>query len=99
MKENLYDEYFILVEKEKEITLLKDKMREAILIDMSKRKVDKEVHALGSFTIAKLKRWTYSEKVKTLEQKYKASKAKEESTGVATYTDVDSLKVTPSKTF
>ncbi len=93
----MYEEYAQIVEQESEIKLLKEKFRKAIMVDMVKRGVEKEVHNLGQFTVTKLKKWTYPEIVEKLQDKYKAAKAKAESTGEATYIEEESLRFTSIK--
>jgi hypothetical protein len=53
--------------------------------------------AVGKFTIAKLKTWTYTPRVAELEEEYKAQKAEEESTGDATFVEKPSLRFTKIK--
>jgi hypothetical protein len=42
--------------------------------------------------VARLKKWVYSDEVTEANEAWKAMKAKEESCGIATYTEVESLK-------
>ncbi len=52
---------------------------------------------VGKFTVTRLKTWTYPEKVIELGDKFKAAKAKSESTGDATYIEKESLRFTQIK--
>jgi len=97
--QSLYKEYMQLVEQEKEITLLKNKMRDTILKDMTTREVVSEDHDEGKFTVSYLKKWKYSDKVVAMEDKLKAAKAKEQSTETATYTEEPSLRFTLKELF
>ena len=53
--------------------------------------------SVGKFSIATLKEWTYTDKVTELEEEYKARKAKEQSTGEATFQEKPSLRFTQIK--
>ena len=64
---------------------------------MQERGENKHEHALGGFTISPRKIWTYTEKVAELSEELKAQKAKEESTGDATYVEEPQLRFTKSK--
>jgi hypothetical protein len=94
---NIYDEYATLDSKIKQLTSLKDELKANIIEDMVARNQDKAEMAVGSFTIAKLKTWTYTKKVAELEEEYKARKAQEESTGDATFVEKPSLRFTQIK--
>ena len=94
---SLYEEYAVLDSKIKDLTIAKDTLKSMILEDMASRKEDKAETAVGSFTIAKLKTWTYTKKVAELEEEYKARKAQEESTGDATFVEKPSLRFTQLK--
>ena len=89
---DIYEEYAILDAKEKALKASKDILRVEILKDMIARGVEKEKHSLGGFSVAKLKSWTYPEKVAELNEKFKTAKAKAESNGDATFTESDSLR-------
>jgi hypothetical protein len=88
----LYEEYAILDAQIKELEYKKDVLRVNILTDMVGLEQDKVETSVGSFSIAKLKRWTYPKKVLDLGEKFKAEKAKAESTGEATFTEQESLR-------
>ena len=88
----MYNEYAILESQIKALTLKKEEMRGEILLDMIKRGVKKEEHALGSFSRSTTKSWTYPEDVVKLGDKFKAAKAKSESTGEATYEESDTFR-------
>lgn len=57
----------------------------------------KYANPLGSFSVTPLKKWSYPAKTLALGEKFKAQKAKDESTGDATYTEELSLRFIPIK--
>ena len=89
---DLYSEYGILDAQIKELETKKESLRKFILEDMQKKGEDKKDTDFGKFTIAKTRKWEYSEKVSELSEKYKALKAKEESCGIATCVESEILK-------
>ena len=93
----LYEEYALIDAQMKDLEGKKETLRVHILKMMSDKELDKVETPFGSFTIARLKKWVYSDKVTDLNEKYKALKAKEESTGDATYTEQESLRFTQAK--
>jgi hypothetical protein len=97
MKDNLFEEYAILDSKIKELTNQRDEVKIQILETMVECGEEKISTSVGSFAIAKLKTWTYTDKVAELEEEYKAQKAEEESTGDATFVEKPSLRFTAIK--
>lgn len=93
----MYEEYAVLTSEIEKLTQKKDILKEEILMDMVQRGTDKESHNLGKFTISMLKKWTYTQKTEDLAEKLKTQKAKEESTGEATFEEKESLRFTPIK--
>lgn len=93
----MYEEYAILNDQIKMLTKKKDGIKEQIIADMISRDTIKEEHGLGKFTISYRKTWTYSEKTQKMEEKLDAVKAKEQSTGDASYVENESLVFTPAK--
>ncbi len=94
---NTYEEYAILDAQIKALTGQKDLLKAKIIEDMVARGEENASTAVGKFTITNLKTWTYTDKVTELEEKFKAQKAKEESTGDATFTEKQSLRFTMLK--
>lgn len=92
-----FELYAIIDAQIKELTKEKDELKEKIIQDMVARGEEKEATPFGNFALAKLKTWTYTEKVKELEEEYKARKAQEESTGEATFEIKPSLRFTGIK--
>ena len=93
----LFEEYAVLDSQIKALTAKKDELRADIIDDMMQRNENKAETPLGSFTVAILKTWTYTKKVAELEEEYKARKAKEESTGEASFVEKPSLRFTQLK--
>ena len=96
MNEQIFDEYAVLDAQIKLLTSQKDKLKVKILEDLESE--EKTVNlAVGKFTVASVKSWTYTDKVAELEEEFKAQKAKEQSTGEATYEEKPSLRFTQIK--
>lgn len=94
---NLYEEYASVDAQIKALELKKEQLRPHIIQMMIDDGIDKLETALGKFSITKLKKWVYSEAVNELADKLKAAKAREESTGDATFEETDSLRFTAAK--
>lgn len=94
---SLYDEYASIEAKIKELDAQKDQLRGLILKQMTENGQDAIETAVGKFSITRLKTWTYPEKVLAIGEKFKAEKAKAESTGDATYVEKESLRFTGVK--
>lgn len=94
---NLYDEYAALDSQIKALETKKEQLRPHIVQMIIDQGADKIETALGKFTITQLKKWTYSDKVEQMADKLKAQKAKEESTGDATFEETPSLRFTLAK--
>ena len=93
----MYEQYALLDAQIKDLTNKKNELKVEILQDMIARGVESEKNTLGKFTISLLKKWEYTDNVKELNEQYKTAKAREESTGDATYVEEESLRFTPSK--
>lgn len=94
---NLYEEYALLKSKMTELEVKEAELRTKILEEMVEKGEEKIETAMGSFKKATLKKWTYTPKVAELEEEFKAQKAKEQSTGDATFVEQPSLRFTPVK--
>jgi len=97
MQQNTYEEYAIIDAKIAELEAQKAPLRVKILEEMVDRGEKKVETPFGSFSVSPRKTWTYTEKVSEAEEKFKALKAKEESTGDATFTETPSLRFTQVK--
>lgn len=93
----MYEEYAVLTAQIKTLTEKKNKINAEILEDLVEQGMESTSTSFGKFTVSKLKSWTYTDKVKELEEEYKAQKASEESTGIATFEEKPSLRFTPVK--
>lgn len=94
---NLYEQYALLKSKMTELENQEAELRTKILEEMVEKGEEKIETAMGSFKKATLKKWTYTDKVAELEEEFKAQKAKEQSTGEATFVEQPSLRFTPVK--
>jgi hypothetical protein len=88
-----FEEYAVLDAQIKMLTAQKEALRDRLVEVVH----DKTETDYGTFSISHLKKWTYPEKVVELGEKFKAAKAKAESTGEATYEVEPSLRFTPIK--
>lgn len=61
----------------------KKALREEIVEDFKKKGIEKMDSEFGSFTVCKKKSWKYSAKIKSLEDKVKIEKSKEQKKGIA----------------
>lgn len=95
--QTLYDQYAVINAQIASLTAEKDVLKDKILAEMKASGETRVNTGVGSFVIAKLKSWTYPEKVLAIGEKFKAEKAKAESTGDATYVETDSLRFTMLK--
>lgn len=89
---NTFEEYGILDAQIKHLELQKAGLRDKIIAEMIEKGEKKSETGVGSFTISMLKTWKYTSKVEELSEKLKATKAKEESCGDATFTEKESLR-------
>lgn len=94
---SIYDRYALLDAKIKDLTNQKDEIKVQILEEMVSSELQNMSTPVGKFAISKLKSWTYTEAVEEKTEELKALKAKEESTGDATYEEKPSLRFTGMK--
>jgi len=97
MLTKVYEDYAVLDAKIKELNNQKDTLKTQILEELIESDDKSIITAVGKFTLSNLKTWTYTNKVLELEEKFKASKAKEQSTGDATFEEKPSLRFTAIK--
>ena len=97
MEQNLYEEYGIIDAQIKALTAQKDEIKDKIVSELEESGQTNVDTSVGKFTLAKIKTWTYTEKVSALEEAFKAQKAKEQSTGDATFEEKSSLRFTQFK--
>ena len=94
---NLYSEYATLDAQIAALEMKKEQLRPHIIkmmLDEGAKSLDIGV---GKFSVGVRKVWKYTEKITELTDKLKAAKAKEESTGEATFDEVDQLRYTAAK--
>ena len=94
---NLYEDYAVIDAQMKVLEGKKDELRVLILKDMVDNKQEAIETSVGKFSVTKLKTWTYPDEVIAIGDKFKAEKAKAESTGDATYVEKESLRFTQIK--
>ena len=92
MEEKTLEKYAVLDTQIKMLTRQRDDLKVEILEELLQKEEKTVSIAIGKFTIANLKSWTYTPKVAELESLYKAQKATEESTGDATFVEKPSLR-------
>lgn len=95
--ETILESYALLDAQIKALTIEKEEMRDRIILEMKEAGEDKVDSSIGKFSIAKLKTWTYPEKIVQMGENFKAAKAKAESTGDATYEEKESLRFVANK--
>ncbi len=94
---NNYEQYAVIDAQIKALENQKEELRNDILNDMKEKGEEAVETGVGKFTVARRKTWVYPEKVTDLGDKFKAAKAKAESTGEATFTEEESLRFTQIK--
>lgn len=94
---NIYEQYALLEAKLAEIETQKEELRSKILEQMIERDEEKIETAVGSFKKATLKTWTYTKKYNGMKEDLEELKAKEQSTGDATFVEKASLHYSPIK--
>lgn len=87
-----YTKYAELDAQIKALEAEKDEVKGLILSEMVESGQEAVETDVGKFTVTRLKTWTYPEAVTELGDKFKAAKAKAESTGDATYVEKESLR-------
>lgn len=93
----MYEKYAILQARIDELEAQKGSMRVLMLKDMLDRQVTKETTLLGTFSVTTTKKWKYPESVTKLEDEFKLVKAKSQTTGEATYDELQGIKFNPIK--
>ncbi len=94
---NLYEEYAQVQAEIDALELKKSQLRPHITQMMIDQGMDKMEFALGKFSVSPKKTWTYSDHVLELTENLKAEKAREESTGEATFEEAPVLRFTAAK--
>jgi len=97
MSQSLYQSYADVELQIKELTKVKESLREEILKGMLADGNDKLQNEVGSFTVSKLKKWSYPPEVMSLGTQFEIAKEVAKNEGVATYTEEPSLRFTIAK--
>lgn len=91
---NLYALYSALDRELKKLEEEKETLRSQIISDLQSQSVDKVETDYGTFTVAHRVSYTYTDKVKALEEKVKLAKVKEEQKGLAEAKETQYLRYT-----
>lgn len=97
MNGGILEEYAAVQAEIDALELKKSQLRPFIMEKMVEDGVTKMEFALGKFSFSPKKTYTYSEKVIEMSEELKAQKAKEESTGEATFEETQILRFTAAK--
>jgi hypothetical protein len=92
MQEKKMEDYAVLDAQIKLLTAQKDELKAEILQEIVASGEKTAQIAVGKFSVATIKTWTYTPKVVELGEQLKAQKASEESTGDATCVEKPSLR-------
>lgn len=96
-KATIYEDYAVLDAQIRVLIEQKNKVKEDILEELAEGGETTVETAVGKFTVSNIKTWKYTDKVYELEEKFKAQKATEQSTGDATFEEKPSLRFTGIK--
>lgn len=94
---SIHEEYALIESEIAALEVKKGQLRTVILQQMVEKGQNKIETAVGSFTVSKLKKWSYPKWVTDLGDEFKSAKAKAESTEEATYEENESLRFTTLK--
>ncbi len=83
MKQDLLKKYVEINQKYADITAMRESLREEIVKDMRKNKMEKVETDFGSFTVATKTNWTYTKAVEAIKEKLKIAQVKEQQKGLA----------------
>lgn len=97
MVSNLFSEYASVEAQIVALELKKEQLKPHIIKMMKDQGQDKEDIGVGKFSLGIRRIWTYPEYVMDIGEKFKAAKAKAESTGEAELEEVDQLRYTSAK--
>lgn len=89
--------YAQLKSEAKRIDFALKELAPLILKEMAEADLDKVPTSLGNFSVKKMKKWTYSEKVEEIKLALDERKADEEATGTATFTEMPILEFRENK--
>ena len=92
-----YEAYALLDAEIKQLEERTERLRVEILQEMISAGEEKVDTAVGKFSVMRLKKWVYPDHVLDIGDKFKAAKAKAESTGEATCEESQALRFTNIK--
>lgn len=95
--QSLYEEYAQLEAEIGALESKKEQLRPMILKQMVENGLESMKTALGSFSVTKMKVWTFPPRIVEMEETFKAEKEKAKSTEEATYVEKESLRFTQIK--
>ncbi|MCK5017879.1 MAG: hypothetical protein KAS32_12520 [Candidatus Peribacteraceae bacterium] len=97
MNNSKLEEYAVIDAQIKHLTKQKDELKLGVIEELIQSGENSVTIAVGQFTLANLKTWTYTPKCKEMEEQFKAQKAMEQSTGDATFEEKSSLRFSAVK--
>lgn len=97
MEKTLLKKYVEIRTRREELEAQEGELRTDIVNAMQRSGQEKIVGDLGSFTVATKSKWTYSPKVKKLEDAVKIEKQKEQEKGIALSEETNYLLFKPVK--
>lgn len=97
MNTEIIKEYAELKIEEKRVKARLEELAPDVKAEIVAAEVDKLPTSLGTFTIKKVKKWSYSETTKQLEADLKARKAMEEAEGIAEFMVQDQMEFREAK--
>lgn len=95
MQNKIYKKYVTFEEKFKEMEAKRKELREALVDQMKKDKIEKMETEFGSFTVCKKVTWVYSSVIKQLEESLKIKKIKEQEKEIAEKSESEYLLFKP----
>ena len=98
MNKLIFENLAKLERGKKDIEIEIELARHAVIMEMKKENADTaKVTEVGTFTLTKRKKWSYSDEVKVAEGNVKNLKKVEEETGIAKFEESESLLFRPKK--
>lgn len=97
MNTKLFEQYEVTEAKYKVLEAERKELKEQIMLELKKAKVEKVESEFGKFTIASRPVYTYSDKIIALLEKVKIAKVKEEQKGIAVNTPTEYILFTANK--
>ncbi len=97
MNNELYKKFVKIREKKEALIEEESLLKEEIIADLRKNKLDKIESNYGKFTIANKRNYTYSTKIEDMSEKLKIAKNKEVEKGIAVESITNYLVYTENK--